>query len=577
MDTDHGSAAMTTASESTHAKSHAARAGGRSARVALLLFALLLVLAYSLPGLIGHDPWNRTEMASTEIVQTMLESGDLVVPRLGAEPAVEQPPLYAMTAAGFARLLTDRLPLHDAARLATGLYLLITLGFTALIGRAAWGREASGGAIAVLVLLGTLGLLQGGHFLGSEIAVAAGVAMALYGLVAAPARPFWGGIWLGIGVGVAFMSDGLLGPAIIGVSALLLPLFSSWRSGRYLRALLVAIVVSLPWLLIWPVALHLRDPALFDLWFWGNTIERSIGSLDFSAPASWGFWLRTAPWVTFPAALLAVLALVLRPRAAFTSAGVQASLVLTLVGWAALIFSPSAHQLDALPLLAPLAVVAAGSVARLPGWIIKPVYWLSVLSFGLAALVLWGLWIWIMQTGHPPELEVIARHLPMDYRFQWHPIAYGAAAVFTIVWLWMVMRFRPPRAMALMAWPLGVALLWGLAALLHLPWVDAGNSWRGVFSEMQAALPAGHGCVADVREPETVRLRETERSMARYVAGINSKQTGSIEQTDCDLLLLQVQRRQHPDGFDPGANWRLLWQGQRPTDERYQFMLFERM
>lgn len=565
---------MTTASESKNLEPNAA--GGRAARVTLALFALLLALAYSIPGLIGHDPWERTEMASAGIIENMVQSGDVVVPTLDAEPAVEQPPLYYMTGAGLARLLADRLPLHDAARLASGVYLLIMLGFTALIGRAAWGREASGGAIALLVLLGTLGLLQGGHFLGRDIALAAGVAMALYGLVIAPARLFWGGVWLGTGVGLAFMSDGLLGPGILAVSALLLPLFSSWRSGRYLRTLLVALLVSLPWLLIWPVFLYLRDPALFDLWFWGNTVDRALGSLDFSAPASADFWLRTAPWVTFPAALLAALALILRPRASLSSPGVQASLILTLVGWAVLVFSQSGRELYALPLLAPLAVIGAGSVARLPGWVVRPVYWLSVLSFALAALVLWGIWIWIMQTGHPPDLDLIARHLPMDYSFQWHPLAYGTAAVFTIIWLWTVMRFRPPRKAALMAWPLGVVLLWGLASLLHLPWVDAAYSWRAPLTELKEALPAQYDCVADVGQPASVRLREAERGMVRYVAGISSKQVEGVEQADCDLLLLQVNQGKHPEGFDPGSGWQLRWQGRRPADERYELMLFQR-
>lgn len=568
--------------------------------IGLGLLTLLFAVAYVLPGLTGHDPWKQDEAYSFGIVYNMLQTGDLVVPTLAADPFLEKPPVFYLTAAGVARLMDHisalplpesvvlpaalELPPHDAARLATGLYLFVLFAFTVLLGRATWvrdGRNQGEGAIALLVLMGTLGLIYFAHFLITDIALSAGVAMALYGLVIAPRRVAWGGIWLGTGAGLAFLSKGLIGPGIVGVTALLLPLFRAWRSVRYLRVLLVAVLAALPWILIWPTLLYLRDPALFDLWFWDNNLGRFLGNYlhgePLGPPATIDFWLRTWPWVTFPAAVLAVLTVLLRWGDAWSSPGVRAALTLSIVGWVVLFFSYTARDLYALPLLAPLAVIAAGGVTRLPRWIITPAYGATVLLFGVSALLLWGLWGFHMYSGQPFRHELLTAHLPPDFAFVWQPAAYITAAIYTVAWAWIAMRFRPPRSTALLAWPAGIILVWGLIAMLHLPWLDAAKSYRGVFTEVRAALPAQYNCIADIVEPETLRLRESERGLAHYIAGITTEHAAGVDQTDCDLLLVEVQLGAHPDGFDPGPGWRQIWQGQRPGDTRDRFVLFQRI
>src|SRR5439155_22490795 len=86
-------------------------------------------------GLIGHDPWKPDEAYTLGIVLDFLKHGDWVVPSLAGEPFVEKPPLFFLVAAGFAHLFGQALPLHDAARLATGLFVDIGLLFLALRGR----------------------------------------------------------------------------------------------------------------------------------------------------------------------------------------------------------------------------------------------------------------------------------------------------------------------------------------------------------------------------------------------------------------------------------------------------------
>ncbi|MGB5835057.1 MAG: hypothetical protein WBG92_24150 [Thiohalocapsa sp.] len=590
---------MTSESEARQQESNAGASKRSKGPVWLGLLTLLFAIAYVLPGLTGHDPWKQDEAYSFGIIHNMLETGDLVVPKLAADPFMEKPPVFYITAAGIAKLADGlssvplpgalsvpealKLPPHDAARLATGLYLLVLFGFTVLLGRATWirhGNNQGEGAIALLVLMGTLGLIQSSHYLITDIALSAGVAMALYGMVIAPRRVVWGGIWLGTGTGLAFMSKGLLGPGILGVTALLLPLYRDWRNARYLRVLLVALLAALPWILIWPTLLYLRDPALFELWFWDNNVGRYLGQYlngePLGPPATVDFWLRTWPWFTFPAALLAALALFLRLGDSWSSPGVRVALTVSTVGWVVLFASHTARDLYALPLLAPLAVIAAGGVTRLPRWIITPAYLLTVLLVGLAALSLWGLWAFHMLTGQPFQHDLLAQYLPTEFAFVWHPVAFVAAALFSVLWLWVAMRFRPPRAAALLTWPAGIILLWGLLAFLHLPWIDAAKSYRDVFTQMQTVLPADFNCIADVVEPETLRLRESERGMAHYIAGITTEHVAGVDQIQCDLLLVEMQLRAHPDGFDPGPDWQKIWEGHRPADDRDRFILFER-
>ena len=60
------------------------------------------------------------------------------------------------------------------------------------------------------------------------------MAVALYGFALALRRPIVGGVWLGVGIAVAFGSRGLQGPAWIAFTALLLPLGGdAWRTRAY--------------------------------------------------------------------------------------------------------------------------------------------------------------------------------------------------------------------------------------------------------------------------------------------------------------------------------------------------------
>jgi 4-amino-4-deoxy-L-arabinose transferase-like glycosyltransferase len=543
---------------------------GRS-RAALRWYAWIFAFAYVVPGLVGHDPWKPDEAYSFGIIYNMYRTGDLVVPTLAGDPFMEKPPAYYITAAGMVHLLSPWLAPHDAARLTTGLYLGLALVFTALLGSAAWGPGR--GPLAVLILLSTLGLLTQSHWMITDTALLAGMAMAYFGLLRGSERAGWGGIWLGTGAGLAFLSKGLLGPGIVGLSALLLPsLFREWRTRTYARTLAVACAAALPWVLIWPTALYLRSEALFTRWFWDNNLGRYVGFAGLGPRTQEGFWWWTVPWVTFPALLAALWTLWRRGRAGLRNPGVRVALAVSAVGWPVLFFSATGRDLYALPLLPPLALIAAGAIGSLPRRLVAGTYWVSTALFGLLAAVLWGAWAYMMTTGRAPQWQALGRWLPLDFIPRWQWIAVTVAAALQIGWLWTVLRHRPPQPAALLSWPAGLILGFGLLATLHLAWFDYAYSYRSVFVSMQRSLPAQYDCIADIR------LRESERGMLHYVAGIVTRHIHNAQDSPCSLVLVETRRNLAPDGKPSlGPGWRLIWDGNLPANRREWFLLFRRL
>ena len=533
---------------------------------------MLVAAAYLVPGLVGHDPWKQDEAYSFGIIYNMYLTGDLVVPTLAADPFMEKPPAYYITAVGLLHLLDGWLPLHDAARLATAIYLAIAFLFTGLLARATWAEGFA--APALILLMSSLGLVQHGHYMITDTALTAGMAMAFYGLVRSRSGSLWGGVWLGTGAGLAFMSKGLLGPGIIAVSALLLPaMFASWRGPCLFKALLVASVAASPWVFVWPMALYFRDYELFMLWFWDNNFGRYFGTVGLGPPTQDLFWLRTFPWVTFPLFPLAIWTLWRLRQGVFANEGVRVALAVSLVGWGVLFASQTGRDLYAMPLLAPLAVIAAGAIHLLPRWVVMGCYWISALLFGALAVVLWWLWLHGLIVGAPPQLAILGRYLSLDFAPTWQWTAVLSALLLQLGWVWVLLRFRPPSPSALLAWPAGLMLIWGLAATLHLPWIDHAKSYRSVFVELAQALPPDVNCVADL---DDMRLRESERGMLHYVAGLSTEHIQHPEDTRCDIILVEARIRHHGTDVDLGSGWERIWQGSRPADSRDLFILFKR-
>lgn len=525
-----------------------------------------LALAWLLPGLFGHDPWKPDEAYTFGLVLHILETGDWVVPTLAGEPFLEKPPLFFLTAAAFAKVFGGLLPLHDAARLATLFYMSIAFCFVALCARRLYG--AASASVALLLFVGSIGLLDRGHQLITDTAQLAGFALAAYGFALGLERPRLGGLALGTGAGVAFLAKGLFIPGCLGVSALALPLLSScWRTRRYLLSLAIAAAAALPWVTIWPAALYVRGPELFDEWLWGLNVGSFIGEDSIAAKPSPFFYLWVLPWFALPAWPLAAWS-VWRARAALRSRPeIVLPLVLIAVPLAVLSISTTGRELYAMPMLVPFALLGAPAISAVSeragatGWRIA-------LAFVIAAgAVVWLAWA-SLDLGLIEPLQKILLQRQPAYSPQFAPLPFALAVALTVgVGLLVGLTRRRPERLAA-AWAAGIALVWGLSMILLLRYLDTSKSYRAMIADLSRALPAAQSCIS------SQKLGEPQRALLHYFAGIVTYRAETTRaRADCRLLLVQGFRNDFP-AVRP--DWTLLWEGARPGDPKELYRLYRR-
>lgn len=531
-----------------------------------LALTCLLFLVWMLPGLIGRDPWKPDEAYSFGVVYHILHSGDWVVPTLADEPFMEKPPLFYLTAALLARAFGWLLPLHDGARLACAFYMGLAFVFLGLAAKELYGRGR--GWLGALALMGCIGLVDRAHYLITDVSLLAGFVVALYGLALSLRRAVLGGFWLGLGAGVGFMSKGLLAPGVLGLTCLVLPaVFPQWRTRRYLVTLGVAVLAALPWLTIWPLALYLRSHELFYEWFWVNNFGRFLGLNILGPKAKPGYYLGVLPWFAWPVWPLAFWALWLRRREIRSDAALHLPLTAFLVSLIVLSVSRDARELYALPLLAPLSLLAVVGLPLLRRGAANALWWFSLMVFCFFALVGWFYWI-ALDLSIPARLHAHLLRLRPAYIPNWQVLKLILALGITAAWIWVIPRLPRNAERPLLAWTGSIALLWGIAAVLFIPWVDSANSYRSMVLAIRDAMPAHSRCVS------SFNLGEPQRAMLQYFARIVTyRETEPTRKRDCDLLLIQGMRQAI---HIPDESWRLVWEGARPGDDRELYRLYQK-
>ncbi|WP_051710603.1 ArnT family glycosyltransferase [Andreprevotia chitinilytica] len=532
-------------------------------------FGLLLVgaLYYFLPGLIGHDPWKQDETYTFSMILHLLQDGDWVVMRVAGEPFMEKPPLYYWSAALMARLFGGWLPLHDAARLTSGLYMVGAFAAVATAVRHAWGRHAA--PVSCLALAACPALMLHGHGMITDVAQFFGATLAICGLMRLHEPAVRGSVMLGVGLLAAFLSKGLLIPGVLGVTGVLLPVLSSqWRTRAYATQWARALLIAIPLGLIWPTMLYLRAPDLFTEWFWLNNIGRFLG---FAVPVLGagtepGYFFKSIPGFAFPVLPLALWSLWLwRKRWHAPQILVPALFALVLFG--TLSSSASARALYALPILSPLAMLAYPALIEHSGRADRVVRYISLALFGgLAAFVI-GVWGQGLVTGHMPTWAWLARMLPSDFKPELQPVAGVVAAVAIGFWIYVAKVSRDRLVGGLMCWTTGLMLLWTLAMTLWLPWLNEAKSYRQVMEGVRTSLAAEQGCIT------SVGLGESERAMLHYFGNRLTDRVELGHKQQCNYLLIEDSAS--TPTLLPAGNWLPIWRGNRAGDNDERFRLFE--
>jgi 4-amino-4-deoxy-L-arabinose transferase-like glycosyltransferase len=536
--------------------------------------ALLLgcLAAYLLAGLFGRGLWKADEPYSFGMVWNFLTTPDWLVPRVGTAPFMEKPPLMYWTGALTARRAAPWLSAPDGARLAVLGWMLVTLAALAwLTERLLPGRRRE----AVLALLGMLGVVQHSHLLIADVPQLAGATLGLAGLAAHlhdNRRPWRHGLLSGSGLGIAFMSKGLLMPGVLGLTGLLGALCWPRRlfepEGR--RWLLAASLAALPWLLVWPALLWHRAPELFHTWLWTNNIGRFFGlearNSDTDGLAS---SLADLLALSFPTGLILLGATLWQLYRRGGSPlkrlgrhpGLATVVLYALVCLAVLLKSAVFRSLYLLPLFPALALLAA-RLQPLPalaalGRTLGLAFWTPVIA--LLALGGFGLAL-----GWPlPWPALVRDHLPLGERLPVGPLAWSLALLALAGWSLALSLHRRLAPSSL--WFVGLTVSWSLANSLWLPWVDLGNSYARPFTELQRVLPSTR-CVA------SYGLGESERSMLHVYSGYPPLELTDLQQVPCKVLV--VQDEWHEAVAVP-AIWQEVWQGARHGNLKERFRAFQ--
>ncbi len=526
------------------------------------LFASLLCLAWLLPGLIAHDPWKPDEAYSFGVVYEMVRGGSWIAPALAGEPFLKEPPLFYISAALSGLAFSPLLALHDATRLATGFYIALTLIFCGLAGRELNGRGY--GVLAIALLIGCFGLVVRSHQLIPQVAGLAGFAMAYYGCARALRAGVASGIWLGTGLGIVFLSQGIPETLIVALIAILLPLVSSaWRTRTYAITLGFALLAALPWFAIWPLLLHTHSPELFRAWLEVDTVGRVLRGAGAGL-----YYFRILPWYAWPLWPLALWAL----WYAFGSGPVKPAIVLPLTGLLITLLTLSEasdkRELYAMPLLLPLALLATPGIETLKRGAANAWYWFSVMGFTFFILVAWVYWSGL-ELGLPSRLHAHLHRIQPGYTPGFKLVPFALGTLYTLAWFTVLAKSRRSPQRPAMVWATGVTVTWGLAAILFIGWVDTGKTYRGMIASMESALPATYRCISS-RD-----LGEPQRAMLHYFAGILTHRDEVPERRrDCDLMIVQgIPKTESP----PPGDWIKLWEGNRPGDKAERYRLYQRV
>ena len=526
--------------------------------------AVLIALCtlYLLPGLIGHDPWKGDDITHFGVVYSMLEDGSWFLPRLAGEIWLDVPPLYHWVAALMAKVFGLILPLHDAARLASGLFAGIMIVCLAGTTQRLVGQEAARGA--VLIAIGCLGFLVHVHETQPAMALLAAAAATYYGMALMPQFPLRGGTVAGTALGLGFLAAGLPALITLGAPLVLLSLISSQlRTAQVSRGMLAALAIAIVLILSWPLALYWQEPAAFASW-WGQAFAEIRPAADL--PRSLWNFLKLLGWFAWPALPLAAWTLWKERRrlGELRTLIPLTSFLVLLVGQS--LFSDP-RSLNALPLLPSLVLLAAPATLSLRRGAANAFDWFGMMIFTLLASLIWLGWVAIV-AGVPRQIASNFARLEPGFVAQFSTLAFAAALALTLAWFWLV--FTSPRSpqRSSVHWAAGVTVCWGLIATLWMPWIDHDRSYRSVAVSLKAALPANSACIGGRG------LSDAQRAAFHYFAGIKTQREGSRAVAACQLFLTQGTAKR--EALPAGKGWRKIWEGHRPSDRNERFRLYVR-
>lgn len=524
-----------------------------------------LVVLYVLLGLIGHDPWKGDDAIGFGIAWSMAggTARDWLVPNVAGQMVAEEGPIAFWLAAAFIKALGGLLQPHDAARMATALWMSACVVGVHRAARALDGEAAA--KLAVLALLACVGLLARAHDIAAEPAFLAGWAWMLWAL-AHQGRAAVSATLMAAGLAVALLSRGWSGalPALCAALAWALLLAAQGSRGRAL-ALAAGIAAGCGAFAAWwlPAAADTRFARAYEAWH--------LAQIAFPDAAAWRYYGKTLPWFTFPAWPVALWWLLKRrPPMLLDVQPVPSPRAMPLVALvavlASLAWSGQASESVLLPLLPPLAILVAPGLPYMRRGHAALIDWFGRINFTIVAALIW-LGYAALAAGWPPRVAANFARLEPGFVATMHWTGLAIAAAATLAWLAAIARSQRTPLRGIVHWCYGTTLTWLLLMTLWLPWIDYGRSYRPVALGLKAAMAArpaaARACV------RAAPLGLAERASFAYFADVRFGEA----RDNCPWLIAQGAQR---DGARAPAGTRLVWEGNRPGDRNERFRLYVR-
>ena len=395
--------------------------------------AILLGVALCFVGSVERGLWGSDEPRDAAISLEMSHDGNFLIPHLAGVPFVEKPPLYFAVAAGCIRALGAFTGTTGAVRICSALWGVGILLMTWLLAR----RLAKGltegqttalspglfAAMATVLLATMCEFIKNSHWIRVDITLAFFIIAALWCFAEVYfARRSRFLLWGAVFTAGAFLSKGMIGPALIGAgwAGMAVPWILAERravgnSNFFLKQHAAGLVMLMLLTGVWAAALFfVGGREIFDEWFFRNQLGRITGTahLGHEKPGQWFFYIKgilsqTLPWT--PLLLLWVVRVVvdlrkrgmqaLCPERIFILAMIVGSLVILTV-------SVSKRSVYMLPLLPFLAVMCTEAI------MLRPARWNTVyfsILWWCCSIVL------ALCSVAPLIIAVLPQHLCMQY------------------------------------------------------------------------------------------------------------------------------------------------------------------
>ncbi|MGV0949731.1 MAG: ArnT family glycosyltransferase [Azonexus sp.] len=522
-------------------------------------WALAAMLAfYVLAGLFGRDPWKGEDAIHIGTAWHMLHYGDWLSPDLAGRP-FHEPPLYYWTATLTGKALGWLLPLHEAIRLASGVWVALALVGIYYAGRELHGQESA--AASPLLLAGCVGLLIHAHDAQPMLVAVAAYSGAIGALAALGRRPRLAGTFYGLAIAACLLGTGIA-PTLPLLAIAPLAWWLSADRRKALQALALGLGLALILILPWPLLLLAFEPSRFHGWL--NT-ELVPLKTPFSFSGA-GRFLLLLPWFAFPALPLAAWALWTR-RKALQAMPQLLPLVFLLLTFLMLALAFRPREIPALLMLPPLALLATPGALTLRRGAANAFDWFAMMTFSVFAVLVWVGWS-AMVLGWPERLAKRVVVLRPGFVGHFEIVAFVIGILASIWWLWLIVTAPRSPYRSLTHWTLGFTTIWLMATSLVLPWFDYGKTYRPVAEAIAQALPDDHGCLAERG------LNDTQRASLAYFIGIEPDAADTAAGKQCDWLLVTGNNKQELAA--PEGTWTRAWEGNRPADRREKFRLYRR-